>query len=158
METEISTDKPPTPSMGSQWVDYADAARAGMPTWEAPAGRSSDTPHRAAAELGYLLEAIEMPESGLGDDIELGSQFINPNRPASQRIPDSEWEMAQEADAENFGRVLQVAHAVERRLGWMAEHFPPEAMEYIRHVVGLKLVERFEALARNERRVVNSAE
>lgn len=144
METTETTETTTSGSSRMARITELEAAVGpNMPTWGWKAGNRWDSTDCATFELACLLEAIEMPEKGLGDDITLGATLVR------------DWDdicdqaLADEQDAKNFYRVLEVAHAVAVRLGWMSDHFPPEAMEYIRRVVGLKLVERFVALARN---------
>lgn len=139
----------PTTSGSSDVSRYArarelrDAVAPNMPTWEAPADAPWNTPKRASVELGYLLEAIEMPESGLADDFTFGATLVR------------DWDdicdqaAADEQDAKNLNRVIETAATVEGRLEYLAEWVPPQGMEYIRQQAGLKLLERFEALARN---------
>lgn len=108
-----------------------------MPTWEAPADATYNTPDRANYEAACLLQAIEMDMAS----ITLPDYSFRPD-------DDEAWAAVEEQDSKNFDAVVATALAVERRMKWLAGWVPPQGMEYIRCEAGLKLVETFEELGR----------
>lgn len=114
-----------------------------MPRWDAPADASYNTPDRASFEAACLLDAIEM-------DLRDAITMADPDTIEVAVHDDEAWAEVEHQDSENFTNVLSAATDIHDRLKYLSEWVPPQGMAYIRRVVGDKLLEEFEELARKE--------